>query len=111
MPESDYSHSMVILVALNLNSQGTVLESAGVGLIIHQCKAPIGQLANISLIKYGHSLLEAEGQSSEPECGTFCTIIGNYGGHMAFAMDPQFCVAYPLDVVLKGDPGKIQAGM
>ena len=24
-------------------------------------------------------------------------LIGNYGGHMAFATDPPYCVAYPMD--------------
>ena len=81
MAESDYSCSMAILVTLSPNAQGTALESAGIGLIICQCKAPIGQLGNIPhLIKYAHSLLEAEGQSSEPEHRTFCTIVGNYRG-------------------------------
>ena len=31
-------------------------------------------------------------------------IIGNYGGHLAYATDPPFCVAYPLDFVNKKDP-------
>ena len=108
MAESDYSCSTAILVALSPNTQGTALESAGIGLIIHQHKAPIGQLGNIPhLIKYAHSLLEAEGQSSEPEHRTFFNIVGNYGGHMAFATDPPFCVAYPLEFILKEDPAQM----
>ena len=42
MAESDYSHSMALLVTLSPNTQGTGLESVGIGLIIHQHKAPIG---------------------------------------------------------------------
>ena len=39
--------------------------------------------------------------------GHFCTIMGNYGGHMAFATDPPFCVAYPLEFILKKDPAQM----
>ena len=35
--------------------------------------------------------MEVEGQSTEPEHRTFCMIVGNYSGHMAFAIDPPFC--------------------
>ena len=45
--ESDYSHSKAILVTLSPNPQGTALENAGIGLIVHRCKVPIGQLGNI----------------------------------------------------------------
>ena len=38
--------------------------------------------------------MEAEGQSTEPEHRTYCMIVGNYGGHRAFATDPLFCTAY-----------------
>ena len=31
-------------------------------------------------------------------------IIGNYGGHLAYAMDPSFCMAYALDFIDKNDP-------
>ena len=48
--------------------------------------------------------MEVEGQSSEPMCGTICTIVGNYSGHMAFAMDPPFCVTYPLHFVDTEEP-------
>ena len=51
--------------------------------------------------------MEVEGQSSEPEHRTFCTIMGNYSRHMAFAMDPPFCMAYPLDFVVKEDPAQM----
>ena len=51
--------------------------------------------------------MEAEGQSSEPEHRTFCTIVGNYSGHMAFATDPLFCMAYPLEFILKEDPAQM----
>ena len=59
MAEGDYSHSTAILIALSPNTQGTDLESAGIGLIVYQCKAPIGQISTIPhLIKYACSLME-----------------------------------------------------
>ena len=65
----------------------------------------MGQISTITkLIKYAHSLMEVEGQSSEPVHRTICTIVGNYGRHMAFATDPLFCTAYPLSFVHKDDP-------
>ena len=68
MVEGDCSLSMTILITLNPDTQGTEIESMGIGLIVHQCKAPIGQICTIPyLIKYAHSLIEAEGQSAEPE--------------------------------------------
>ena len=32
-----------------------------------------------------------------------CTIVGNYGSHMAFATDPPFFTAYPLSFVCQDD--------
>ena len=97
MAEGDYSHSTAILIVLNPNAQGTALESACIGLIVCWCKAPVGKIAKVlNLIKYAHSLMEAEGQSSEPVHRTICTIMGNYGGHMAFTTDPPFCVCLSL---------------
>ena len=105
MAEGDYSHSTAILIVLNPNAQGTALESTCVGLIVHQHKAPVGKIAKVlNLIKYAHSLMEVEGQSSEPVCRMICTIMGNYGRHMAFAMDPLFCTAYPLHFTETDDP-------
>ena len=51
--------------------------------------------------------MEVEGQSSEPVHRTICTIMGNYGGHMAFATDPPFCMAYPLHFVITEDPAQM----
>ena len=31
-------------------------------------------------------------------------IVGNYGGHMAYATDPLFCTVYSLDFINKDDP-------
>ena len=108
MAEGDYSHSTAILIVLNPNTQGTALENACVRLVVCQCKAPVGQIDTIlNLIKYAHSLMEGERQSSEPVCRTICTIMGNYGGHMAFAMEPPFCTTYPLHFADTDDPAQM----
>ena len=108
MAENDYSHSMAILVILSPNTQGTALESVGIRLVICWHKAQIAQISTIPfLIKYAHSLLVAEEKSTQLQCRTFCTIVGNYGGHMAFAMHPLFCVAYPLEFVHQNDPAQM----
>ena len=108
MAEGDYSCSMAILLALNPDAQCKDIESMDIGLIVCQCKAPIGQICTIPcLIKYACSLMEAEGQSAEPVCRTYCMIVDNYGGHMAFAMDPPSCIGYSLDFIHKDDPAKM----
>ena len=105
MVEGEYSCNTATLILLNPNAEGTALESARVGLIVHQRRGPVGHIKTImKLIKYTQSLMEAEGQSSEPVHRTICTIVGNYGRHMAFATDPPFCMAYPLCFVHKDDP-------
>ena len=97
MAEGDYSHSTAILIVLNPSTQCIDLESTCIRLIVCQHKAPVGKIAKVlNLIKYAHSLMQAEGQSSEPVHRTICTIMGNYGRHMAFTMDPPFCITYPL---------------
>ena len=108
MAEGDYSCSIAILVVLSPNAKGKALDSVGIGLVIHRCKAPIVLTSTIPLlIKYTHSMLAAEEQSTQPQCRTFCTIVGNYGGHLVFAMDPLFALAYPLEFVHKNDPAQM----
>ena len=105
MAEGDYIRSTAILIVLNPNMQGTALETTSIGLVVHQCKAPVGQIGTIfNLIKYAYSLMEVEQQSSEPMRRT---ILGNYGRHMAFAMDPPFCTTYPLHFADTNDPYKM----
>ena len=105
MVEADYSHSMAILLALCPDAWCNDIESVGIGLIVCQCKAPLGQISSIPhLIKYVHSLLKFEKQSVTPICRMYCMIVGNYGGNLAYAMDPPFCMAYSLDFINKDDP-------
>ena len=34
-------------------------------------------------------------------------IVGNYGGHMAFAMDPPICTVYSLDFINNDNPANM----
>ena len=108
MAEGDYSCTTAILILLNPNTEGTALESTSVRLVIRQCMGPVGQIDTITkLIKYAHCLIKVEWQSSNPMHRTICTIVGNYGGHMAFATDPPFCMAYSLSFVHQDDPAQM----
>ena len=69
---------------------------------------PAGHIHTITrLIKYAHSLMKMEWQSSNPMQRMICTIVGNYGRHMAFTTDPLFCTAYPLAFVHEDDPAQM----
>ena len=108
MVEGDYSHSMAILLALNPDTRCKDIESVGMGLIVCWCKAPLRQISSIPhLIRYVCSLLEVKGQSTAPVHRTYCMTVGNYGGYMAFAMDPPFCTVYSLDFINKDDPANM----
>ena len=67
MVEANYSCSMAILLTLYPDALLNDIESVGIGLIVHQCKALLGQISSIPhLIKYVCSLLEFERQSLTP---------------------------------------------
>ena len=102
MLDADYSHSTAILLTLTPDSQLNDIESVGIGLIFCRCGAPLGQISSMpKLIKYIHSLLEFERASFTPQHRAYCMIIGNYGGHLAYATDPPFCMAYALDLSIR----------
>ena len=108
MVEGDYSRSTAILLMLNPDTQCKDIESMAIGLIVHQRKALLGQISSIlHLIRCARSLMEAEGQPTAPVHRTYCMIMGNYGGHMAFVTDPPFCIVYSLDFINENDPAKM----
>ena len=75
MVEADYSHSTAILLMLYPDTLLNDIEDMGIGLIVHQYGAPLGQVSSIpQLIKYTHSLLEFEGESFTPICRTYCIL-------------------------------------
>ena len=105
MSADDCSCSNAILIVLTPNKQGTALMYASVGLIVWQCKGPVGQIEDIpKLIMYAHSQLGEDRPSSPNTCKTYCIIIGDYGGSMGFATELPFCTAYPLSFADRDDP-------
>ena len=67
-----------------------------------------GQIDDISKpIRCVHSLMKVERPSPNTACQKFCTMVGNYSGHMGFATDPPFCMVYPLSFVHKDDPAQM----
>ena len=108
MAEGDYSCTTAILILLNPNTQGTVLESTSIRLVVQRRMGPVGHIDTImKLTKYAHSLMKVEQQSSDPVHRTIGTIMGNYGSHMAFTTDPPFCTAYPLSFVYQDDSAQM----
>ena len=53
------------------------------------------------------SILATEHQKSLLKRRAYMMLIGNYGGHMAFATDPPYCVAYAMDYKNTNDPSKM----
>ena len=53
------------------------------------------------------SLLDTEHKKSPLKRRAYMMLIGNYGGHMAFATDPPYCVAYAADYKHTSDPSKM----
>ena len=53
------------------------------------------------------SILDTEHKKSPLKCRAYMMFIGNYGGHMAFATDPPYCVAYAMDYKHTSDPSKM----
>ena len=54
-----------------------------------------------------HVVLASEHDKASPKCRAYMMLIGNYGGHMAFAMDPPYCVAYATEYKNTDDPSKM----
>ena len=103
--DSDYSHSTAILLALTPDAQLKDIDSMGIGLVVRWYGAPLAPISSVDkLISYVRDMLKFERASSSPQVRIYCMIIGNYGGHMAYATDPLFCVAYPLEFINKKDP-------
>ena len=96
---------MAIMVMFYPDALLNDIESMGIRMIVCWHGVSLGQVSSLPLlIKYVHTLLEFERESVTSICRTYCMIIGNYGGHLAYATDPPFCMAYALDFVIKNDP-------
>ena len=53
------------------------------------------------------SVLASECKKSLLKHRPYMMLIGNYGGHMAFATDPPYCVVYAADYKNTSDPSKM----
>ena len=96
-PNDDCSCTTAILIILTPNMQGTGLMYASIGLIIRWHKGPVGWIEDIPrLITFIRSQLKGDRLTSPNDHKTYCMIVGDYGGPLAFATEPPFCTAYPL---------------
>ena len=83
------------------------IESVGIGNVIRRCGTPLGDIPSISMmIESVCSMLKTKSKKDRPKCRVYMMLIVNYGGHMAFATEPPYCVAYAVDYQSK-DPSKM----
>ena len=104
-PNEDCSRTTAILIILTPNTQGTGLTYASVGLIIRWRKGPVGWIEDIPrLITFIQSQLKGDRLAAPNDRKTYCMIVGDYGGPLAFATELPFCTAYPLSFSDRDDP-------
>ena len=104
-PDEDCSRTTAILIILTPNSEGTKLTYASVGLIIRWRKGPVGWIEDIPrFITFIRSQLKGDRPASSNDRKTYCMIVGDYGGPLAFATELPFCTAYPLSFADRDDP-------
>ena len=107
-PDEDCSRTTAILIILTPNTQGTGLMYASVGLIIRWRKGPVGQIEDIPrCIMFIRSQLKGDRLTSPNTRKTYCMIVGDYGGPLAFATKLPFCTAYPLSFSDRDDPSQM----
>ena len=98
LPIDGCSQTTAILLAFIPDQRLEDIESVGIGNVIRRCGSPIGDLSSIkTVIDSIRSILTTERKKSPMKCRAYMVLIGNYGGHMAFATDPPYCVAYSTD--------------
>ena len=98
LPIEGCSQTTAILLAFIPDRRLEDIKSVGIGNVIQWCGSPIGDLSNIKkVIKTICSVLQSECKKNPMKHRVYMVLIGNYGGHMAFATDPPYCVAYSAD--------------
>ena len=98
LPIDGCSQTMAILLAFIPDRCLEDIESVGIGNVIRRCGSPIGDLSSIKMVIDSiRSVLDTKRKKSPMKCRAYMVLIGNYGGHMAFATDPPYCVAYSAD--------------
>ena len=95
LPIDGCSQTTAILLAFIPDWRLEDIESMGIGNVIRRRGSPIGDLSSIKMvIDTIRSVLGTERKKSPMKHWVYMVLIGNYGGHMAFATDPPYCVAY-----------------
>ena len=100
------SHSLAILLTFVANAKLKDIERVGIGLVVCRHGGPLAMISSMQqFILYICDALKRERASSKPTFRMYVMLLSNYGGHMAFATDPLFCLAYPVEYLEKKDPG------
>ena len=108
LPLDGYSHTMAILLAFIPDLRLEDIERIAIGNVIRRHGSPLGDISSINtVIESIRSILATEHQKSPLKHRAYMMLIGNYGGHMAFATDPPYCVAYAADYKNTNDPSKM----
>ena len=98
LPLDGCSQTTAILLAFIPDRRLEDIESIAIGNVIRRCGSPLGDISSINMvIESIRSILDTEHKKSPLKCRAYMMLIGNYGGHMAFATDPPYCVAYATD--------------
>ena len=98
LPADGYSHTTAILLAFVPDPCLTDIKCVGIGNVIRRHRSPLGDIASIhAVIDHIRMVLAAECKKDSARCRAYMILIGNYCGHMAFATDPPYCVAYAAD--------------
>ena len=108
LPADDYSHTTSILLAFVPDPRLADIKRVGIGNVIWWCRTPLGDIASTHVvIDQICMILAIEHKKDSARHRVYMMHIGNYGGHMAFATDPPYCVAYAADYKNTDDPSKM----
>ena len=108
LPLEGYSHTMAILLAFIPDTCLMDMEHMGISSMIQRCGSPLGDISSIPVVMDSiRRVLDSEHKKSPLKCRAYMMLIGNYGGHIAFATDPPYCVAYAADYKNTNDPSKM----
>ena len=108
LPEDSYSHTTAILLAFIPDPCLTDIECMGIGNVIWWHGSPLGVMcSNNTVISHIHVVLVSKCAKLAPKCRAYMMLIGNYGGHMAFATDPLYCVVYAAEYKHTDKPSRM----
>ena len=101
------SQTTAILIAFLPGWHLQDIENVGIGCVIRRSGAPVGDASSIgTVLKSIRSVLKSEADKQRPHRRAYMMLIANYGGHMAFATEPPYCVVYAAEYRDK-DPSKM----